>query len=134
VKGTSGNEQIVKLFKTTDYYNTTFPRVSGATIYVTNSLGDVFDFTEDPGSGEYKCTNFVPVLHETYVLNVVYDGESYTATEKLFSVPDIEANIEQTIENDFGDDIIKIKFYYQDDGSEENYHMDRFESNRTPFP
>ncbi|MFY7758329.1 MAG: DUF4249 domain-containing protein, partial [Flavobacterium stagni] len=36
-KGTVGNEQTIKLSTTTGYYNTETPKVSGATVYITNS-------------------------------------------------------------------------------------------------
>jgi hypothetical protein len=68
-KGTSGNEQKIKLTTTTDYYTNTIPTVSGAIVFVTNSQNTVFDFIEVPNTGEYVCTNFVPVINETYTLN-----------------------------------------------------------------
>ena len=61
-KGTSGNTQKIKLTTTTDYYSSTIPVVSGATVTVTNSANTVFVFTETPNTGEYVCTNFEPCL------------------------------------------------------------------------
>ncbi|TYP98159.1 uncharacterized protein DUF4249 [Tenacibaculum adriaticum] len=134
IKGTAGNEQTIKLITTSEYYNTTSPVVSGATVFVTNSTGDVFDFIEAPDSGEYVCSNFVPVLNETYTLNIENNGEFYTATEKLISAPNIEDNIEQKNDGGFSQDEIEIKFFYQDDGSVDNYYLESFESDITPFP
>lgn len=90
VKNTTGNEQKIILSTTTGYYSQTFPTVSGATIFVTNSANTVFNFTEASGTGEYICNNFQPVIGETYVLNVALNGETYTATETLINVPSIE--------------------------------------------
>ena len=43
-KGTSGNEQKIKLSTTTDYFSNVIPVVSGATVFITNSSNAVFDF------------------------------------------------------------------------------------------
>ena len=75
VKGTTGNEQKIKLSTTTGYYSTTFPTVSGADIVITNSADTVFRFIENAGTGEYICSNFHPVIGETYTLKVVLKGE-----------------------------------------------------------
>jgi hypothetical protein len=32
-------------------------------------------------TGEYICTNFNPVINEVYVLTVVHNGPTYTATD-----------------------------------------------------
>jgi hypothetical protein len=59
-KGTTGNDQKVKLTTTTGFYSQTIPTVSGATVFITNSSNVVFDFIETPNSGEYLCSSFVP--------------------------------------------------------------------------
>lgn len=123
IKNTSGNEQKIILTKTTGYYSETFPPVSGAEITVTNSGNTVFYFTENPGTGEYICIDFVPVIGETYTLNVFVEGEAYTATESLVGVPEIEENIEQNNTGGMAGDEVEITYYYQDDGSQENYYL-----------
>lgn len=133
-KGTDGSQQIIKLKTTTSYYSTTLPVVSGATIFVTNSTDDVFNFIETSTLGNYVCENFVPEINEIYTLNINNNGELYTATEKLYSVPSIAGNIEQNNEGGSNSDVIEVKFFYQDDGSEDNFYMNGFESQRTPFP
>lgn len=134
IKGTTGNEQKIILSTTTGYYSPTFPTVSGADIVVTNSANTVFSFTENPGTGEYICSNFHPVIGETYTLKVVLNGETYTATETCMGVPDIENNIEQNDEGGFGGDEVEITYYYQDNGSKENYYLHRILSPVSKFP
>jgi len=123
VKGTAGNEQKIKLSTTTGYYDEKFPLVSGAIILVSNAANTVFDFIETPGTGEYICTNFEPVIGETYTLTVNLDGETYTATEILVGTPKIENTIEQNDKGGMAGDEIEITYYYQDNGAEYNYYL-----------
>lgn len=134
IKGTTGGEQKIKLSTTTEYYSAAFPTVSGAAITITNSANTVFTFMEQPGTGEYSCTDFQPVIGETYTLKVALNGEVYTATEPCIGVPDIENNIEQNNAGGFGGNEIEIKYYYQDNGSEENYYLHRILSPVSVYP
>ena len=45
-KGTSGNEQEIKLTTTTNYYSNLIPKVSGATVFVKNSTNVIFNFID----------------------------------------------------------------------------------------
>ena len=121
-KGTSGSTQKIKLTTTTDFYSSVIPVVSGATVLVTNSTNIVFTFTETPNTGEYICTNFNPVINESYTLTIQYAGQQYTATEKLLATPTIDT-IEQTTVQGFGGDVIQVKFFFQDNGSEINNYL-----------
>ncbi|NII82730.1 DUF4249 domain-containing protein [Pedobacter sp. SG908] len=134
VKGTTGNAQKIKLSTTTGYYSTVFPTVSGADIVITTAANTVFSFIENPGTGEYSCSNFHPVIGETYTLKVVLNGEIYTATETCMGVPDIENKIEQNNTGGFGGDEVEIKYYYQDNGNEENHYLHRIVSPVSTFP
>jgi len=134
IKGTTGNEQKIKLSTTTGYYSTIFPTVSGADIVIKNSANTVFNFTEKPGTGEYTCSNFHPAIGETYTLKVVLNGEIYTATETCIGVPDIENNVEQNNSGGFGGDEVEIKYEYQDNGNKENYYLHRILSPVSTFP
>ena len=134
IKGTSGSEQKIKLTTTAPYYSTSVPVVSGATVFITNSSNVVFNFLETGTTGEYLCNNFQPVIGETYTLTVVYNGQTFTATETLTEVPDIENLIEQNNEGGFTGDEIEIKFFYQDNPAEDNFYMIGFKPNDKPFP
>ncbi|UGU16155.1 DUF4249 domain-containing protein [Sinomicrobium kalidii] len=133
VKGTDGSRQTVKLSTTTGYYTSDIPPVSGAGVNVVNSSGTVFNFRENPGTGLYVCTDFEPVIGETYELTVTVDGQTYTAGEKLMSVPEI-TRIEQDIAAGFQEDEIEVTFYYQDNPEEDNHYMARFEADVLVYP
>lgn len=134
VKNTTGNEQKIKLSTTTGYYNPAFPTVSGATIFVTNSAQTVFNFIENPGTGEYICTNFQPVLGATYVLTIALNGATYTATETLINVPNMEPNVVQNNAGGFGGDEVEVLTKFQDNGAQQNFYLYSHQSNRVAFP
>jgi hypothetical protein len=132
-KGTSGNEQTIKLTKTTDYYSTNIPVVSGAVIYITAN-GTNFNFTEIPNTGKYVCTNFIPVINQNYVLTVISENQTYNASETLIQVPKIEPKVDQDNHSGLSGDDIQIKFYFQDNGHKFNYYLTRLDCNIAPFP
>ena len=132
-KGTIGNQQMIKLSKTSDYFNSEIPTVSNATVYITNSTGSIFNFNEITPNGQYICTDFIPAINESYTLTVISEGTTYTSTEKLLATPTIDS-IEQKSVSGFAGDEIQIKFFYQDNGSENNYYLIKFKNNQIPFP
>ena len=134
IKDTPGNEQKVLLSTSTGYYNETFPTVSGATVFVTNSSNVIFDFPESSTLGQYVCNNFIPVIDETYTLTVILNGETYTAVETLVGVPEINPTITQSNSGGFAGDELEIRYTYQDDGSQINYYMDCITSSYVAFP
>lgn len=125
-ENTSGNEQRIKLSTTTDYYSNTVPPVLDATVFITNSSGDVFNFIQEDLSGTYLCNDFLPSLGETYTLTVVYKGETYTATDKLLDTPTI-TRVEQ--KNDAGPlgNQTEIKFFFNDLVDETNQYFARID-------
>lgn len=132
-KGTAGNEQSIRLTTTSPYFDTVIPAVSGATVMVTGPAGEVFDFIETPNSGIYVCTDFVPVINGEYVLTVISAGQTYSATETLKPVPELEQT-EQNNEGGFTGDEIEIKIFYTDDGSTDDYYLSRFEPSFSTLP
>lgn len=121
-KGTVGNEQRIKLTTTAPYFNNSVPTVSGATVFITNSSNTVFTFTEVPNTGEYICIDFVPVINETYTLTVEHEGMVYKSTDKLLATPPIDY-VEQNTVQGIGGDMIQVKFFFQDNGLEENNYL-----------
>lgn len=133
VKGTDGSEQKIKLTMTGSYYENTVPVVSGATVFITNSTNTVFDFIETPGTGEYVCTNFAPVVGINYTLTIVHNGETYTASEKLYPTPVLEAPVQKN-DGGFTGDEVELTYYFQDNGAEENFYVARIDTDIYPFP
>jgi len=132
-KGTLGNEQKIKLSTTTGFYDNVIPTVSGATVFITNSDNVVFNFNETtPNTGIYTCSTFVPEINKTYVLTVILNGQTYTATETLKSVSSI-TNIEQNNNGGLGNDI-EIKSFFNDPATVENYYMFKYKSSIAAVP
>lgn len=133
-KGSDGSQQKILLTTTAPYYNSVIPKVSGATVFITNSTNDVFNFVEvEPNSGAYLCNNFVPVIGETYQLTVIQGGQTYKATEKLIKVPAISGVTQRSDVGLTGSDI-EVKFLFQDDGSEDNFYLSRYDTTVNAFP
>lgn len=124
-KGTSGSDQAIRLTQTADFYDLTVPVVNGATVKITNSSNVEFPFDEEGLTGIYKTTSFLPVINETYVLTVDHNGETFTATETLFATPIID-RIEQSSDNFFGTEAIKVEFFFQDDENQDNFYFGQF--------
>lgn len=124
-KGTTGAEQSIRLTETAGFYDLTVPIATGATVTITNSSNVDFPFIEEGTTGIYSTSSFVPVIDETYTLTVTYNGEEFTAEETLLSLPNID-RIEQTTDNFFGTEVIKVEFFYLDPAGIENYYFSQF--------
>ncbi|OIV41261.1 DUF4249 domain-containing protein [Flavobacterium johnsoniae] len=124
-KGTTGNEQTIKLTTTTGYFENVIPTVSGALIDIKNSHGEQFNFIEVKKTGVYVCSNFAPVIDEQYTLTVVSRGNRYIATETLKSVAPI-TRIEQNNEGGFTGKDIEIKAFYNDPADSDNFYLYKY--------
>lgn len=133
VQGTDGSIQKIKLTTTTDYYNSEIPTVSNAIISIENEDGLVFDFVEEGTSGEYFCYDFIPEIGKSYTLTLIVEGEVYTATETLYSTPEI-LYFTQSNDIGFGDDIYEIRYYFQDNPNENNFYIDRVQEPNVLLP
>lgn len=121
-KGTTGANQKIKLTTTTNFYTNTIPVVSNATVTIKNSTNTVFNFIENPGTGIYNCTNFVPVLNETYTLTINYNGQVYQAQETMKALTPI-INIEQNNTGGIAGNDIQIKTIFDDPAGQENFYL-----------
>lgn len=126
-KGTIGNEQVIRLTETTGYYSSNIPAATGATVVVKNSNSEEFIFTEEGTTGLYKTNNFVPKIDDTYELEVIYEGETYSASETLKPITTINS-VEQSIQNIFGNDVMRVDFNYTEPIDQENYYLGEFSS------
>jgi len=132
-KGSTGNEQTIRLSLTAPYFDTSTPPALGATVQVSNSLGDTYDFIDLDTNGIYKSSSFTPILNETYSLRITYDGAVYTGEETLLPVSSI-AYVEQKLDGGFDGETTEIKAYYTDPADEENYYLYQFENDITVLP
>tara|TARA_R110002050_G_scaffold201821_1_gene336939 strand:- start:260 stop:1126 length:867 start_codon:yes stop_codon:yes gene_type:complete len=124
-KGTLGNNQTIKLSLSIPYYDTAPNPVSGASVMVENATnGDVFIFN-DQQDGSYTTTNFVPIINNTYNLEVIYNSETYTAIETLISVSEIN-RIEQSLEGGSDEEELDLTIYFDDPANEVNFYYITF--------
>jgi hypothetical protein len=126
-KGTAGNEQIIRLSKSTPYFDANaFIPAEGAEVTVTNlGSGETYVFT-DQGDGEYQTTSFEPVLGQSYTLTIEYGGESYTATETMTPVTDI-TNIYQGRAEGFDYKALEAHIIFTDPDDESNNYLFKFQ-------
>lgn len=122
-KNTTGNEQIIRITKTADYFNNQTISVSGAVVNVKNSSNTTFEFIEEnPNTGIYVCTTFAPEVNETYTLTISAEGQTYTAIEKVYPTPDIKRT-ESRERNLFTNSVIEIKSFFDDIVGVNNYYL-----------
>jgi len=128
-KGTLGNEQNVKLSRTSSYYNNQILAANDATVFVTNKETlEVFNFVEVE-NGNYHTANFVPIENNRYELTVVFNGETYTAEETLFISPEIE-EIVQSTEEGLNTETPEVTVYFNDFIDQEDYYRVRYDHYR----
>lgn len=132
-KGTVGNNQSIKLSTSTPYFNTTLnTSVIGANVRVTNNNSSaVYNFA-DENDGTYTINNFVPVLNDSYTLEVIYNGETYTATENLIPVSPI-TSVEQSLEGGFDEEVLDVTIFFDDPVNVDNFYMFRFKESTDLF-
>ena len=122
-KQTTGAEQVIKLTKSADFYKNVVPVANGAIVSVTNeNTQQVFNFIEDNNSGLYKCTNFAPMLLDTYTLKINYQNKNYVATEKLMPVSAISELVQEAGGGLNGQEI-RVRAFYLDPPTEENFYL-----------
>lgn len=132
-KGTTGNEQEIKLTLSAPYFDTEVPPANGAQIVITDTDNNTFLFIEEGSTGIYKNNTFIPVINGEYNLTITYQGEIFSATETLKSVSSIDY-IEQKDDGGFSGEEIEIKAYFTDPGDEENYYFFEFISDIPIIP
>lgn len=132
-KGTSGQTQTIKLSESTGFFdsNTDVP-VTGASVIVTKENDGMEFIFQDLNNGDYVTTNFTPELNQEYSLEIQYNGQTYTASETLIPVSEINF-IEQTIEGDLEEDEIQLKVFFDDPANINNYYLGEFIPSNLPL-
>ncbi|MCB0463754.1 MAG: DUF4249 domain-containing protein [Flavobacteriaceae bacterium] len=133
IKGTSGNEQEIKLSLSAPYYDLETPPANNALVSIFDTNGNEFQFIEDGATGIYKNNTFIPVLNAEYSLVINYEGDVYSGTEVLKSVVPIDY-VEQKDDGGFTGEETELKAYYTDPENEENYYFFEFSNNFTAYP
>jgi hypothetical protein len=125
-KESDGKEQRIRLTKTVGFYESQISPANGAEVMISDGTTE-FLFEENEMTGIYATETFEPEIDKTYTLSVIFNGETYNATETLKPVTDI-TKIEQSEENFFGTVATRVDFFYTDPEEEENYYLSEFVS------
>lgn len=128
LKGTSGNNQVIKLTTSTPYFDTNnFAPVIGASVKIINSSTFTEFVFEDQGNGNYTTDSFKPILNQEYKLEIVYNGEVYNASEVLKPVADIVSITQEVVSGGFNEDETLIRIFFDDPKNETNFYYASFE-------
>lgn len=125
VNGTNGNNQFIKLSLTAPFYDNEVPPATGATVVVTDTKNNTFNFIEENQTGIYINNNFIPEINGLYHLTIVYNNDTYTASEQLMPVSPIEF-VEQKNDGGFSGTETEIEAYYTDPKDIDNYYLFEF--------
>ncbi|MEO9891139.1 DUF4249 domain-containing protein [Aurantibacter sp.] len=133
-KGTAGNNQTISLRTSTAFFETNSnTSATGATVTVTNDADNTQVLFVDQNNGDYTTDEFIPVMNQSFTLEVIYNGETYIATETLNPVPDIE-EVYQGIEDGFNDEELEVHVVFQDPPEEGNNVFFKFKNQRDLLP
>ncbi len=125
-KGTTGQNQVIKLSTSTAYFDTNPDApVNGANVKITKENDGTEFVFQDQGSGNYIVTDFIPELNQTYSLEIIHNGKTYSAAEKLIPVVDI-TEVQQSISDIEGEENIKVTVFFDDPSNEKNYYLGEF--------
>lgn len=125
-----GGGTTVKLSLTGPFFDTEIPAVTNAIVTITDNNNNIFPLSHTENGSYVTQTNLTPEFGELYTINVIYEGETYTATEMLESVSPWDGLIEQDNEGGFLGDEIELKAYFTDPAEEENYYYVQITSDR----
>ena len=132
-KGTAGNEQSITLRTSTPFFDTQSTDVVGAEVTVTNNVnGEVYLFT-DQADGTYTTDTFNPQLDASYTLEIIYDGQTYTANDTMNQVADI-IDVFQDTEDGFDDETIELHIVFNDFEAEGDNYFFKYERPQDLLP
>jgi hypothetical protein len=114
------SSSVVRLTTTAPFFDNNVPYVTDASVIVTDSNNRVypFNYTQDG----FYAGNIDLELNIDYTLTIVYNDETYTATEKLYTVAPLEY-VEQRDDGGFSGEDIELKVFFTDPAGENNYYL-----------
>ncbi len=112
-------ESTVKLTTTAPFFNAEIPVVEDAEVRILDGNEIVYNFiyTEN---GIY-IGSIIPEENLDYTLQVIYQGEIYSATTRLKTAVPLEF-VEQRNDGGFTGEDIELKVYFTDPGGVDNYY------------
>lgn len=120
-------EMLVKLSLSADYFDESIPKVTDATVFLTNlSNGTVYPFRDFNLNGSYESLiDFIPEDNIVYELTVIYNNETYKGkATKVKSAP--FTDVFQGDETLFSGEETELKISFTDNPEEENYYLFNF--------
>lgn len=126
-KGTSGNQQLIKLSTSTPFFdNLSQTPVTGAIVSVTNDTDNTEIVFTDENNGSYSTDEFVPIMGQSYTLTILHNNEVYRATETMTPVTEITA-VFQSRENGFDKDALEVNIEFNDPKDIDNFYLSKFQ-------
>ena len=119
---------VVKLSLSADYFDDTIPKVTNATVFLTNlSNNAIINFSDVNADGSYEPINsFIPADDVEYELTIIYDNETYKGkATKVKSTPFTE--VIQGDETLFSGKETELKITFKDAPIVENYYLFNFD-------
>ena len=133
-KGTLGETQTIKLSESTAFFdNNPDVPVTGASVTITKDNDGTMFIFNDQNNGNYVTTNFAPELNASYSLEILYNGNTYTANETLIPVSTINSVV-QGIEGSGDDTEIQLQVFFDDPADIANYYLGEFTPSNLPLP
>ncbi|MHA6280702.1 DUF4249 family protein [Salinimicrobium sp. CAU 1759] len=120
---TESDLQIIKLSTTAPFFEEDVPPVTGAMVKVTTGTGEEYIF-EEANEGIYQNTDIVALPNLDYKLEIIYQGELYTATERFITTPGLQY-VEQDL-GGFSGGEYEFKVFYEDPEESENFYLFRY--------
>ena len=92
ILGSVDGRQAIHLSTTGSYFaNTLPPAARGATVRVTDNLGNAYAFTESGTPGTYVSAALVVERGRTYTLRIDWEGQRYEGVEQTMTVSPIDS-------------------------------------------
>lgn len=110
----------VKITRTYPYFDVEVPYVSNAEVRIIDDLGVVFPF-DYLENGKYEG-DLIPEIGRVYNLEVVLDGETFTGSQQLYSVANLDF-VEQNNEGGFSGEDIELKAFFTDPEGVQNFYF-----------
>ncbi len=114
------SQSSVRLTSTAPFFNNGIPFVDDANVSVTDENGTIFPFSYSDNG--FYTSNLVPQLNRDYTLTIIYNNETYTATETLYNVSPLEF-VEQKDDGGFTGQDIELKAFFTDPPNDRNFYF-----------
>lgn len=126
-KETPGNDQEIKLSLSSPFYdNLSTKPATGAMVKIINNKDQSEIVFEDQNDGSYTTSDFIAIMDQSYTLEVIYDDETYSATETMTPVPEI-TEVFQSTDNGFDKNALEVNLVFRDPADETNFYVSKFQ-------